>query len=148
MLIQIREVLSLYIDARLPTDLLKDFSKAHSLRGVDRFHKSYAPLKVGSEIMMSRAVLALRSASDAIRKDCLQAVELCANHIETLVGNETGEVLPHTLAHNAGLVVVDAETLFDENFRRVRFESLNAPRENFIAGKRKIVSIACVLCAR
>jgi hypothetical protein len=99
------------------------------------------------EIGMRIAVLALRTQARAIGEYGLETIEAGAHDIHAPVGDQTRQVLPHALAHDARLAVVHAETLFAQNGGDVRSKPLHASLECFAAGKRQIVGVARVLGA-
>jgi hypothetical protein len=79
----------------------------------------------------------------------LETIEAGAHDIHAPVGDQTRQVLPHALAHDARLAVVHAETLFAQNGGDVRSKPLHASLECFAAGKRQIVSRPLLTkCAR
>jgi hypothetical protein len=86
-----------------------------------------------SEIVVSFEVLAFGSVANTIREDRLQTVNLFALHIQMVIDHNSGEALPQTLAHDASLTVIDAESLFQEDSRNAGFEPLDTSHENLIA---------------
>jgi len=89
---------------------------------------------------MAIAVLAGRAIAHAIVQDCLQAIEVGAHNIHPTIRDKSCKVLPGSLPHDAGLVVVRMETLLDENGCDMQRESLDATLEWLVAGESKVVS--------
>lgn len=127
---------------------VEDFSQALTFGRVDAFYESDTALEVCAKIGMGFAVLAFWSVVNTVIQGSLETVKVCADNIEVLVGNETGEVLAHSLPHDAGLAMVDIEALLEENGRYLRCETLDARRKLCASGKRQIVGVPGVLGVR
>lgn len=99
------------------------------------------------KIRMSGTVLALRTLLDTIRQDSLQTIEAGARNIHALIDHQAREPLPHSLPHDACLLVLSGETLFEQDGGGVRRESLDASFEFSVSGEREIVRVSRVLSA-
>src|SRR6266542_1713688 len=107
-------------------------------------HKRDAALQVGAESRMSSAVLGLGTVADAIGEGSLEPIEVGADDVYALIGDESCQVLAHTSPHDACLAVVHREALLVQNRGGVNREPLHASLEGFAAGKREIVRVARV----
>src|SRR2546422_10435211 len=96
---------------------------------------------------MSVAILALRTEVNTVGERGLKKIEVGADDIHAPIDDQTRQVLPHALAHDARLAVMDGETLFVQNGGDMRREPLHTTLEGFTAGGRQIVGGAGVLGA-
>jgi hypothetical protein len=62
-----------------------------------------------SEMRVRFTILSAWTMADTIGEYCLKQVEVLSLHIEALVGHDPREMLPHRLAHDARLAVLDSE---------------------------------------
>ena len=69
-----------------------------------------------------------------------ETIEVGAQDIHALIGDQARQVLPHALAHDARLAVIYAKALFVQNGGDGRGELYCAPLKCFAAGKRQIVA--------
>jgi hypothetical protein len=67
------------------------------------------------EVRARVPILALRAKPFTVGKCRLKEVEVTSNDIRVLIHDDTSQVLPHTLPHDAGLPVIHGETLFKQN---------------------------------
>jgi hypothetical protein len=118
---------------QLPTDLLQYRAKPVAFLGVNRLDEPHPAFQVCPEVGMRIAVLALRTKPDAVGQDGLETIEIRSPDVHALVGDQTSQVLPHTLSHDTRLAVMHRETLFDENGRDVSREALHASPKWFAA---------------
>jgi hypothetical protein len=94
------------------------------------------------------AVLARRVQADAIRESCLQAIEIGSADIHAIIDHKTGQMLPHALAHDSSLPMMDAESFLPQDGCGMDGKALGAPFEFFTAGECEIVGVPCVSCSR
>src|SRR5262249_45644520 len=97
---------------------------------------------------MSVAILALRPEPDAIRERRLQHIEVAPVHVRVLVRNEAREVLAYSLSHDSSFAMMHREPFLVQNRSHVCSKSLGPAFEFFIARKRQVIGVTCVLRAR
>jgi len=85
----------------LPPDVFENQVQAFTASGVDHFDKADAAFEVGSEVLMSIAVLALGTDADTVGQRCFEAIEFASADIDPLVGDEAREALPHAAPRGA-----------------------------------------------
>src|SRR6266478_9598174 len=88
---------------------------------------------------MSVAVLLFRTQADAVGERRFEAIEIGSPDIHVLIGDQSRQVLPHALAHDARLTMMHVEAFFEQNGGDVRRESLYTPLKYITAGKREIL---------
>jgi hypothetical protein len=94
---------------------------------------------------MGAAVLALRTQPDAIGERGLEPIEIGADDIHVLVLDQTRQVLPHALWHDARLAVMNSEAFFHQDGSHVRREQFDSPfKHGPSPGERKIIRVARV----
>src|SRR5438876_10889717 len=96
---------------------------------------------------MSVAILALRTEVNTVGERGLEKIEVGADYIHAPIDDEARQVLPHALAHDARLAVMDGESFFVQNRGDMRREPLGTAIERFAARKREIVGVPRVLGA-
>jgi len=122
--------------------VFENSAQTPTLFGIDRFDEANPPLKVRPEAGMSLAVLAQGSIANAVVERRFQPIEVRAHYIDALIGDQAGQILAHALAHDAGLAVLDGESLFKKNRGGVRGKSFHALLKALVPGEREIVGIA------
>src|SRR5579859_7289283 len=92
--------------AGLPGDLGKEFPQARPLCSVDRLDKTDSARQMGTEISMSRAVLALPAVTDAVGQYGLQPIEFFAADVQPFISHQAGQMLAHSPTHDSRFVVI------------------------------------------
>lgn len=94
---------------------------------------------------MGTAVLALRTQPNATGERGLEPIEIGADDIHVLVCDQTRQVPPHALWHDAPLAVMHWEAFFHQDGSHVRREQFDSPlKHGPVAGERKIIRVARV----
>lgn len=93
---------------------------------------------------VSVAILALGTQPSAIGESGFEAIEVGSHNVHVLVGDETGQVLAHALAHDTRFAVIHSEALFDQNGSDMSREPLYAPLECFATRKSEVIGVARV----
>ncbi len=92
------------------------------------------------------AILAFRAVTDAVGQDGLELVVVGAADVGMVIDDESGEVLPNRLTHEAGLAVVDAKAFIVRDGGYVGREAWRMVVER-ATGEGKIVGVSGVGCA-
>ena len=82
---------------------------------------------------MMQPVLRFWSESKAVRQRRFETVKIASNQIDTLVYDQTRQVLTNTLFHDPCLTVANREALFHCNHGGMDRERFNPAGELFIA---------------
>ena len=87
------------------------------------------------------SILTLRAQSNAVRQHSLEPVEVVSDNVRTLVGHESRQMLPHSLAHDPSLAMVHREPFLQQNRGDMQSEALDAFLKFLTAGKREIIGV-------
>ncbi len=98
-----------------PLNPIHQDTQTLALGGIDGLDEGNATFKVRSKVRVALAVLALVSVPKAVRERCLEPVDIDPNDIWVAVGDKSGDVLTHSLAHDARLAMVDVKSFFRED---------------------------------
>ena len=128
----------------LPLDFVEDRAELCAFCGVNAFDETDAAAQVELEGWVSFAVLGGGAEACAVGKDGLELVVFCPANVEVLVGDETGELLADSLAHNAGFAVVGLKALFEEDCGYMVGEAFDVLFEGFRAGECQVVRVTGV----
>ncbi len=93
---------------------------------------------------MLRPVLALRPMLNAVRKHCLEPVELSSRRVDAPIDHQAGEMLSHALAHDSSLAMIHRKPFFTQDGRNLRGKRIKPGGKSHISAERKIVSVPCV----
>lgn len=85
------------------------------------------------------AVLAFWSMANRVGERCLQAVVLISAKVRPVIHDDPGQVLASAGSHDAGLSVMDVESLFHGQDAGVEMKPLDPASEVLIAGKSQVV---------
>ena len=97
----------------------KDCTQAFGFDRVDHLHESNTALEMCAKLGMAFAILALRPQPNTVGEGRLKPVEVSAPYIRSLIHHQTGEMLPHALAHDASLAMMNLETFLQQDSRNV-----------------------------
>ena len=137
-----RAVMSVALSS--PPDPLQDRPKPFPPRWIDRLDEPHSAFQVRAKAGVISAVLAVRTEPRAIGQCRFEQIEIRPLHIHVLVDDEAGQVLPHSLTHDARLAVVHGETVLKQDRGNMRGEPLDSPLEFLTARKSKIVRVTRV----
>ena len=121
---------------------MEESAEAFPFRGMDRFGERHPPLEMQAEMRMRVAVLAIRTQPDAVGQRRFQTIEIGAAGVDSLVGDQAGQLLADGLAHDSRFAVMHGKTVFMKDRGDVGGESLHASFEFFPARKGQVVGVA------
>jgi len=85
-----------------PLNFLEDASEAFAFCRMDGFYEAQSAGKVSLESWVPLPVLAFWAALNAVVENGFEAVEVGADDVDTLIGDQSSQVLTHALTHDAG----------------------------------------------
>ncbi len=72
-----------------------------------------------AEVRMPLAILAVRAMTHTVGERRFQTIEVCSLNVHSFVRHQTYQPLADALTHNACLAVMNLETFFEQDRRRV-----------------------------
>lgn len=98
-----------------PLDPFQNRPKPLPPRRINRLDEPHSALQVRTKTGVIPAILAVRTEPRAIGQCRFEQIEIRPLHIHVLVDDEAGQVLPRSLAHDAGLAVVHGEPFLKQD---------------------------------
>ena len=128
-----------------PLNFLENVSEAFAFCRMDGFYEAQSAGKVSLESWVPLRVLAFWAALNAVVENGFEAVEVGADDVDALIGDQSSQVLTHALTHDAGFAMVNGKALFEKNGRGLGCEVLDLRGESCITGKGEVVGVASVV---
>src|SRR5262249_24988457 len=107
-----------------PLNLFEYRAQTPSSRRINRLHESHASSEGRPKMRMRFKILTLGAQANAIGQCGFQAIVIGSPDIHMVVGDQSGQVLPASLPHDARLAMVDLETFFHKDGRDMNREAL------------------------
>ena len=108
---------------------------------VYHFNESDAAFQVRPEVRERVTILRCGPEAYAVCEYGLQEFQVAPPQANLPVHHNSGKLLTDALPHDASLVVIDAEALFERNRGGVRRESFDQAMEFLAAGERQVVGV-------
>jgi hypothetical protein len=125
----------------LPLELVEQFAKTETACGVDHLNEGDSPVEMAAIVVVAVSILALGTESNAVGQCRLQAIEVVAGNVQTLVHHHSGKSLANALPHDARLAMVHRESFLHGGRTHVKLESSGDALKIAVPRERKIVGI-------